>query len=217
MRITEISMKRPLAVSMLFLAFIIFGFISLTKLPINMFPDMTFPMMMVMTSYPGAGPEEIEAEITEGLERMLGTVNNLDKISSTTSENSSMIMLEFEWGTNLDAAANDVRDKLGIAMPYLPDDAQDPLIFKFDISQQPIVMYNVLGAINPIELYEIAEDIADKLQRVGGVAASFNMGEEVKEIQIKLDPVKLKGTGITPDQVLDLIRMQNVNYPQGNV
>ena len=217
MRITEISIKRPLAVSMFFLALIIFGFISLTKLPIDMFPNMTFPMMMVMTSYPGAGPEEIETEITEGIERVLGTINNLDKITSTTSENNSMIMLQFKWGTNLDAAANDVRDKLGIAIPYLPDDAEDPLIFKFDISQQPVIMYNILGEINPIELYEIAEEIADKIQRVGGVAASFNMGEEAKEIQIRLDPLRLKGTGITPEQVLAVLRMQNVNYPLGNV
>ena len=217
MRITEISIKRPLAVSMFFLALIIFGFISLTKLPIDMFPDITFPMMMVMTSYPGAGPEEIETEITEGIERVLGTINNLDKITSTTSENGSMIMLQFKWGTNLDAAANDVRDKLGIAIPYLPDDAEDPLIFKFDISQQPVIMYNILGEIDPIELYEIADEIADKIQRVGGVAASFNMGEEVKEIQIRLDPLRLKGTGITPEQVLAVLRMQNVNYPLGNV
>ncbi|MCK4234844.1 efflux RND transporter permease subunit, partial [candidate division WOR-3 bacterium] len=156
-------------------------------------------------------------EITEGIERVLGTINNLDKITSTTSENNSMIMLQFKWGTNLDAAANDVRDKLGIAIPYLPDDAEDPLIFKFDISQQPVIMYNILGEINPIELYEIAEEIADKIQRVGGVAASFNMGEEAKEIQIRLDPLRLKGTGITPEQVLAVLRMQNVNYPLGNV
>jgi len=217
MKITDISIKRPLAVSMFFLAFIIFGFISLTKLPINMLPNITFPMMMVMTSYPGAGPEEIETEVTEGLERILGTVSNLDKITSTTAENSSMIMLQFEWGTDLDAAGNDVRDKLGIAIPYLPDAAEDPLIFKFDISQQPVVMYNVLGEIDQLELYEIVEDISDKLQRVSGVAASFNMSEEAKEIQIKLDPLRLKGTGITPDHVSAVLRMQNVNYPLGSV
>ncbi|TES90922.1 MAG: efflux RND transporter permease subunit [Candidatus Cloacimonadota bacterium] len=217
MKITDVSINRPLAVSMLFLAFIIFGFISLTKLPVDLFPNMSFPMIMVMTGYPGAGPEEIETEITEALERLLGTVNNLDKITSTTSENTSMIMLNFEWGTDLDAAANDVRDKLGIAMPFFPDAAENPLIFKFDISQQPVIMYNILGEIDQLELNKIADEISDKLQRVGGVASSFNMGEEIKEVQIKLDPLKLKGTGITPEQIMGILRMQNVNYPLGNV
>ncbi|TET21898.1 MAG: efflux RND transporter permease subunit, partial [Candidatus Cloacimonadota bacterium] len=217
MSITDISIKRPLAVSMIFLAFVIFGFISLTKLPVAMLPNMSFPMMMIMTNYPGAGPVEIESEITDGLERVLGTVNNLDNITSTTSENTSMIMLQFVWGTDIDAAANDVRDKLGIALPYFPEAAGDPLIFKFDVSQQPVIMYNVLGDISEIELYEIVNDISDKIQRVDGVAASFNMSNEAKEIQVKLDPVRMKGTGITAQQILGVLQMQNVNYPLGNI
>ncbi len=202
---------------MVFLALILFGFISLTKLPLSFLPNISFPMIAVMTSYPGAGPEEIETEITEGLERALGSVNNLKKITSTTSENNCMIMLELEWGTDIDGAANDVRDKLGMVLPYFPDAAQDPLIFKFDVSQQPVVMYNLLGDIDEREMNEINDDITDKLQRVSGIAGSFNLSEATKEIQIKLDPIRMRGTGVTPDKVMGILRAQNVNYPLGNI
>jgi len=217
MKITDISISRPLAVSMVFLALIIFGFISLTKLPLDLYPDISFPMMLVITNYPGAGPEEIETEITNGLEQMLGSVNSLDKITSKTGENTSMITLQFEWGTDLDGAANDVRDKLAMIAPYFPKDADDPLIFKFDVSQQPIVMFNISGDIDLLEMNDIGKNIADRLQRVDGVAGSFIEGGAEREIQIVLDPLKLKGTGITAEKVMGILRAQNVNYPLGNV
>jgi len=217
MNLTEISIRRPLTVLMVFLGIIMFGFISVANLPVNLFPDVTFPMMFIMTNYPGAGPVEIETQITDPLEKSLGTVNNLDKITSTTSENISMIFMQFSWGTDIDAASNDVRDVLGYLTPYLPDDASYPMIFKLDISQQPVVMYTIGGNINPLELNEIAEDIADRLQRVGGVAASYAMSEALREIQIVLDPLKLKGTGITPDQIMGALQAQNINYPLGNI
>lgn len=217
MNLTEISIRRPLTVLMVFLGIIMFGFISVANLPVNLFPDVTFPMMFIMTSYPGAGPVEIETQITDPLEKSLGTVNNLDKMTSTTSENLSMIFMQFDWGADIDAASNDVRDVLGFLTPYLPDDAAYPMIFKFDISQQPVVMYTVGGDINPLELDEIAEDIADRLQRVGGVAASYAMSEAMKEVQIVLDPLKLKGTQITSDQIIGALRAQNINYPLGSI
>jgi HAE1 family hydrophobic/amphiphilic exporter-1 len=217
MNLTDVSIKRPLAISMVFLAVIIFGFISVTNLPVDLFPNVTFPMMIVLTTYPGAGPEEIETQITEPLEQMLGTVNNIKKVTSTTSENISNIFLEFEWGTDLDAASNDVRDRMGFITPYLPEDADLPLIFKFDVSQQPVVMFNISGEIDPLELDQIGDDIADRLQRVGGVAASYAMSGTMREIQIVLDPVRIKGTGITSEQVMNVLQAQNINYPLGNV
>jgi HAE1 family hydrophobic/amphiphilic exporter-1 len=217
MNLTDVSIKRPLAVSMVFLAVILFGFISVSNLPVDLFPNVTFPMMIVLTSYPGAGPEEIETQITEPLEQTLGTVNNIKKVTSTTSENISNIFLEFEWGTDLDAASNDVRDRMGFILPYLPEDADYPLIFKFDVSQQPVVMYNISGDIDPLELDQIADDIAERLQRVGGVAASYAMSGTMREIQVVLDPVKLRGTGITADQIMQVLQAQNINYPLGNV
>lgn len=217
MKITEISVNRPLSVSMVFLGIILFGFISVTNLPVALFPDVTFPMMIVLTTYPGAGPEEIETQITDPLEKSLGTINNLKEITSRTSENISQIILQFEWGTDLDASSNDVRDILGYLTPYLPDDAEYPLIFKFDVNQQPVVMYTIGGDIDPLELDQIADDIADRLQRVGGVAASYAMSGTFREVKIALDPIKLKGTGITPNQVMDVLQAQNINYPLGSV
>ncbi len=217
MKITEVSIKRPYAVSMVFLGLIVFGIISITKLPIDLFPNITLPMMVVMTNYPGAGPQEIETQITQPFEKILGTLNNLDNITSTSSENTSMIMLKFTWGTDLDAAANDVRDRLGLIMPFLPNDAEQPLIFKFDVSQQPVVMYTIKGNIAPLELDRIGDDIADRLQRVGGVAASFVESGILNEVQIIFDYEKLTGLGIAPEQVLNILRAQNVNYPLGSV
>ena len=217
MNLTDVSIRRPLTISMVFLAVIIFGFISVSNLPVDLFPNVTFPMMIVLTNYPGAGPEEIETQITEPLEKTLGTVNNIKKVTSTTSENISNIFLEFEWGTDLDAASNDVRDRMGFITPYLPDDADLPLIFKFDVSQQPVVMYNISGVIDPLELDQIANDIADRVQRVGGVAASYALSGTMREIQIVLDPLKLRGTGITSDQIQQVLQAQNLNYPLGSV
>ncbi len=217
MNLIDISIKKPLAVTMIFLAVIIFGYIGVANLPVDLFPNVTFPVMLVLTTYPGAGPEEIETMITNPLEKSLGTLNNLDKITSSTSENVSTITLQFTWGTNLDAASNDVRDRVGFILPYFPEDVNQPLLFKFDISQQPVVMYTIAGEIDPLALEEISNDIADRVQRVGGVAASYATGEILREIQIVIDPIKLRGTGITSDQILNVLQAQNVNYPLGNV
>lgn len=217
MKITEVSIRRPFAISMIFLGLIVFGLISITKLPVDLFPNITLPMMVVMTSYPGAGPQEIESQITQPFEKILGTLNNIDNITSTSSENTSMIMLRFAWGTDLDASANDVRDRLGLILPFLPEDAQQPLIFKFDISQQPVVMYTIKGNIDPLEMDRIGDDIADRLQRVGGVAASFVESGAMNEVQIFFNYEKLVGLGLSPDQVLNILRAQNVNFPLGSV
>lgn len=217
MKITEVSIRRPFAVSMVFLGLIVFGVISIARLPVDLFPNITLPMMVVMTNYPGAGPQEIESQITEPFEKILGTLNNIDNITSTSSENTSMIMLRFTWGTDLDATANDVRDRLGLILPYLPEDAQQPLIFKFDVSQQPVVMFTIKGNIDPLEMDRIGDDIADRLQRVGGVAASFVESGVMNEVQIVFDYEKLIGIGISPDQVLNILRAQNVNFPLGSV
>ncbi len=217
MKITELSVKRPLLIGMIYLGLIVFGAVSLIKLPVDLFPNITFPMMIVLTGYPGAGPQEIETQVTEPFEKMLGTINNVDQITSTSSDNNSMIMLQFDWGTNLDAASNDVRDRLGLVTPYLSADINQPMIFKFDISQQPVVMYSVTGAIDPLELDRIATDIADDLQRVGGVAASYAMSGSYKEIQVVLDPLKMAATGVTAEQVKNVLQAQNLNYPLGTV
>jgi HAE1 family hydrophobic/amphiphilic exporter-1 len=217
MNITDLSIKRPIAIGSVFLAIIVFGFVALTKLKIDLFPNISLPMMVVFSSYPGAGPEEIETELTEPLEKTLGTVSHLEKITSSSSENAVMIMLQFNWGTDLDAAANDVRDNIGFIQSYLPEDATTPMIFKFDISMQPVVMYYIAGNIDPRELNTIAEDIADRLQRIGGVAASFAGGENQEEVQIIVDPLKLAGTGITTDQINSILQAQNLNYPLGSV
>ncbi|MEO0160761.1 MAG: efflux RND transporter permease subunit [candidate division WOR-3 bacterium] len=217
MKITEVSVKRPLTISMVFLGLLVFGIISITKLPVDLFPNITLPMMVVMTTYQGAGPQEVETQITQPFEKILGTLNNIEKITSTSSENSSMIMLQFTWGTDLDAAANDVRDRLGLILPYLPQDAQQPMIFKFDVSQQPVVLYSIKGDIDPLELDRIGDDIADRLQRVGGVAASFVESGVLTEVQIQFDYEKLISLGISPEQVMNILRAQNINFPLGKV
>lgn len=217
MKITEVSVKRPFAVSMVFLGLIVFGIISISKMPVELFPNITLPMMIVMTSYPGAGPREVESQITKPLEEVLGTLNNLDKITSTSSENVSAIIIQFTWGTNLDAASNDVRDKVGQILPNLPEDAKQPLIFKFDISMMPVVMYSIKGNIDPKELDKIANDFADRLQRVNGVAGSYALSSTKPEVQIIFNPTSLSGTGISIDQVINILKLQNLNYPLGMV
>jgi len=217
MKITEVSIKRPYAISMVFLGLIVFGIISIYKMSIELFPNITFPRMVVMTTYPGAGPLEVESQITKPLEKELSTLNNLDKITSTSSENVSIITLQFTWGTNLDAISNDVRDRIGLITPYLPEDAQQPLIMKFDVSMIPVVMFSIQGNIDPKELDKIAKDFADRLQRVPGVAGAYALSNTTPEVQIIFDPARLSGTGISIEQVVNILKAQNLNFPLGIV
>ncbi|MEG2758280.1 MAG: efflux RND transporter permease subunit, partial [Rikenellaceae bacterium] len=140
MKIYETSVKKPISTILIFIGVIVFGLFSLKGLSIDLYPEMDIPAITVMTSYPGANAADIETNISRILEDNLNTVDNLDKITSKSSDNISLIQLEFEWGSDLDAAANDVRDVIGRVQSLLPEEAETPTIFKFSSSMIPVVI-----------------------------------------------------------------------------
>ena len=143
MSLYEGAVKKPIMTSLCFLAVVIFGLFSLSKLPIDLYPDIDTNTIMVMTAYPGASASDIENNVTRPLENTLNAVSNLKHITSRSSENMSLITLEFEFGNDIDVLTNDVRDKLDMVSSQLPDDVENPIIFKFSTDMIPIVLLSV--------------------------------------------------------------------------
>ncbi len=217
MKITDSSIARPVTTMMVSLALVIFGVIGISRMKVDLFPNITLPMVVIATIYPGAGPLEVESAVTDVLEKQLGTVPNLKNLTSRTSEGISVIMLQLEWGTNLDAAATDIRERLDQAEIYLPDDAQKPFMLKFDVSMMPVINITLSGNISETELREIAEDVSTQLQRIAGVAAVGVAGGVKNQVQINVDLREMANLGITFDQIVLALKAQNINFPVGSV
>ncbi|MEO0098028.1 MAG: efflux RND transporter permease subunit [candidate division WOR-3 bacterium] len=217
MRISGVAIRRPVATAMVALALIIFGLVGITKMPIDLLPNVTLPEIVVLTFYPGAGPLEVESEVTNLLEERLGRVANLRKITSRSQEGLSVIILDFEWGTDLDAASSDVRDLLALVEPSLPTEAGKPYLLKLSTSLMPVLFLFLSGDIPESELREIGEDCARMLQRVPGVAMVDLAGGAKRQVEIALDLRALAATGITTDQFSLALKGQNLNFPVGKV
>lgn len=217
MRISDTAIKRPVTTLMVALALIIFGLIGVSRMSIDLFPNITLPMVVVGTIYPGAGPLEVESEVTDVLEKQLGTVPNLKELTSRTAEGVSIIMMQLEWGTDLDAISADIRDKLNQAEVSLPRDAQKPFLLKFDVSMMPVVNITLAGDIPETELRDIADDVATRLQRINGVAAVGVSGGAKRQVQIVIDLRELAQYNISLDAIAMALKAQNINFPVGSV
>ncbi|MBS4015662.1 MAG: efflux RND transporter permease subunit [Candidatus Latescibacteria bacterium] len=217
MKISDTSIRRPVTTMMVALALIIFGAIGISRMNVDLFPNVTLPMVVVGTIYPGAGPLEVESEVTDLLEQTLGTVPNLKDISSRSAEGVSVITMQLEWGTNLDAASADIRDKLNQAEVFLPTDAQKPFLFKFDVSMMPILNITLAGDIPETELREIADDISTRLQRINGIAAVGMSGGAKRQVQVTVDLRELTQYNVSLDAVAMALKAQNINFPIGSV
>ena len=148
--LVEFSVSKRVTITMLILIVMVFGFLSFTRLPLDMFPDISYPVISVMTSYTGVAPEEVERLVTVPLEGVIAGVNKVKKVSSTSSEGYSSISVEFEWGTNLDAASQDIKDFISRIKDFLPDGVSEPLVLKFNMSQIPMMFSGVSGISNPL-------------------------------------------------------------------
>nr|HQG67880.1 efflux RND transporter permease subunit [Paludibacteraceae bacterium] len=218
MSLYENSVKKPIMTSLIFVGVIILGLYSLSRLPIDLLPDIEPNILMVATSYTGASALDIENNVTRPLENTLNTVENLKNIRSNSKENSSVIILEFEFGYDLDVLANDVRDKLELVKPYLPEGASNPVIFKFSTDMIPIVMISATADKSLPALYKILdENVANPLARINGVGSVSINGAPEREIQVYVDPVKLEAYGLTVESIGQNIRLQNINTPSGSM
>ncbi|MBN2031378.1 efflux RND transporter permease subunit [bacterium] len=217
MQITKTAIKRGVTFLMIYSIVVGFGLFSLGRLRIDLFPNLTFPMIAILTQYTGVGPYDIESTISRPLEEAVASVQNINTISSTSSQGFSLIMLEFNWGTDMDQAEIDVRTYLDFVENYLPDDASDPMVFAFDISMQPVAFYSIGSDIHDLaELRRICElELEPRIERISGVASASTTGGLQREIQILVDPVRLKAYNISIQQVETALMMNNLQLPAG--
>ena len=217
MSVYESAVKRPIMTALCFIAVVIFGIFSLSKLPIDLMPDIETNTVMVITSYSGASSSDIENNVSRPLENSLNSVEHLKHIKSNSKENISIITLEFEYGYDIDDLTNDVRDKLNMVTAMLPDGVGNPIIFKFSTDMIPIMMLSVKAEESLPALYKILDDnIASPLARIDGVGTVSITGAPKREINIYMNPEKMEAYNITVESVSSAIAAENRNVPGGN-
>ena len=210
------AVKRPVMTTLCFVTVIILGLFSLFKLPVDLYPDIDTNTIMVITMYPGASAEDIEQNVTKPLENTLNSVEHLKHITSQSRENTSVITLEFEYGYDIDVLTNDVRDKLDMVKSALPDDSENPIIFKFSTDMIPILILSVEANESMAGLYKILDDnIANPLARVDGVGSVSISGAPKREIHIYVDPSKLEAYNLSVESISSVIGAENRNIPGG--
>ncbi|MBN1880297.1 efflux RND transporter permease subunit [bacterium] len=218
MKIARFAVHRPVFVTMVTLMVALLGAISLSRLPVDLLPDISFPTLSIRTTYQNASPEEIEELITRPVEQALSAVPGVIEVGSDSSEGSSDVTVTFSWGTDLDTAANDVRDRLDRIISVLPEDAERPILRKFDPANFPILILGASSNLDPIQMRRIIEDeVGYRIERVPGVAAMDIRGGLAREIHVDLKPDSLKALGIPLNSVISKIKTANITLPAGIV
>jgi HAE1 family hydrophobic/amphiphilic exporter-1 len=218
MSLYQSAVKKPIMTALVFVAIAIIGVYSLSKLPVDLLPDMGSNSIMVFTTYPGVSASDIENNISKPLENALNGLSDLKHITSVSKENFSIIFLQFEYGIDIVEATNDVRDKLDMIKSALPDGANLPYIFKFNTQDIPILILSVQSEESTDALYKILDDkVVSKLSRIKGVGTVSISGAPKREIQVYCDPYKLEGYGLTIEGIASTIGAENRNMPLGTM
>ena len=218
MSIPRLAIHRPVTMFMLSLTVLLLGAISLTRLPVDLLPDVSYPSLTVRVGYAGVGPVEIEELIVRPLEQSLAAVPGLEQVNSTAQEGSGTVRLNFVWGTDLNEAADEVRTRVDRIRGRLPVDADPPTIFKFDSNTFPIMGIGVEGDYDRVTLREMAEtDLVPRLERVEGVASVTVDGGLRRQIRVELSREKITALDLPVDRIIQTIRTENQNVPLGEV
>jgi HAE1 family hydrophobic/amphiphilic exporter-1 len=220
MKLPEFSVRRKVTASMIAMILVVVGLIAFTRLGLDFFPDLEYPTVSVITTYRGASSEDIETTITKPLEQVVSSVSGVKKVTSQSSEGVSVLMVEFEWGTNLDFAAQDIRDQIGIYRNFIPQNASNPLVFKFNLSQFPVVFYGITsnGNMSTYELKKLIEDeVKPRLERLDGVASAAVFATDEREIRVEVDKNALISYNLPLERVLMALASENINTPAGDV
>lgn len=221
MNLPEFGVKRPVTNLMIFFAIIILALYSLSRLGIDMMPEIEPPSISVISSYPGASPEDVEIKVSEALEDQLSTTPGVEKITSRSQEGLSVITLKFVWGTNLDEASNDIRDRIERArrfLPDIPDEMSNPFIFKFNTAMFPILFVGITADKSYPELFDMIDKrVGDPLRQIPGVGAVQLNGGLERQINIWIDRHKLEGYGFSILSVQNVLEKENITQPAGNI
>lgn len=219
MKIVNFAVKRPVTMTILVAVVIILGFFTLNRMVLDLYPDMKFPMAVVITTYSGAGPEEVESQVTKTIEGAVNTVSGIKTVQSYSRSGSSVILASFDWGTDMDNAIVNMREKIGLVEAALPDEAEKPMVLKMDLNMMPIMQIGISGDnLSLAELQSIAEDkIQPRLERIPQIASIAITGGLEEEIRVEVDPAKLQNYGLTLSQVNQVLQMENFNSSSGTV
>lgn len=218
MKLSELSVKRPVTTLMMVFIILTLGFVAFTKLQVDLYPEIEVPVAIVTTDYSGVGPEEIETLITKPLEQGLSTVSNIKSVSSTSSEGNSIVVVEFNYGTDMDFASLEMREKVDLVKGRLPDDAGSPMVIKIDPNAFPVLQIAFTNGDDLTQLQTLIEDkIENRIERIDGVASVNISGGYEDEIRIEVSQEKLNGYGLSLDKIAGVLRAENLNLPGGEV
>ena len=218
MTITELSIKRPSLVIIVFLALAVLGIVCYNQLPYELMPKMSPPIVTVVTSYYGASPEEIENNVTKVIEDAVSGIEKIDKVTSTSQEGVSMVTIQFKFSTNIDYSLQDVQRKVNAIVNQLPTDAGTPVVSKLALDEMPVVQLGATSTMPPTAFYTFLKNIVKpELSRIAGVAQINLIGGEEREIKVNLNRAKLRGCGLSIAGVTQSIRNSNIEYPAGTV
>ncbi len=218
MKIYESAVRKPISTTLIFIGVIVFGLFSLKNLAIDQYPEIEIPQISVITMYPGANAADIETNITRILEDNLNTVNNLKKLTSKSQDNVSVITVEFEYGSDLNEGANEIRDVVSRVQSLLPEGIEYPTIFKFSTSMIPVMMLAVTAEESYPALNKILDDkMVNVLNRVDGVGSVTIIGAPEREVQVHVDPHKLDAYGLSVEDLGRIIKAENINIPSGTI
>ena len=218
MKLPEFGVKRPVMTMMVFLGILVIGIVALSQLPIDLMPKIEFPTMAVITQYRGASADDVETMVTKVIETRVATVSHIKEVTSTSEEGLSVVTMAFEWGTNLDEIANDIRQGIDFAKRYLPEDIEDPMLVKLDLSMFPVLLLGATADESYFQLHRLIDkNLCDPLKRVPGVASTTIMGGEQREIHVNLDRHRLEAYHLSVDQVTGLLATENIAQPVGNI
>lgn len=218
MKLADISIRRAVLASVMNLVLIVVGLLAYPKIGVDLFPSVEFPVLTVLTIYPGADPGAVEQKVIDKLEERLNTLSGLKSMRSTSLENVGQLVLEFELERNADQAAQDVRDKVSAVLPELPPDLEPPVVEKFDVGAAPIMSVTVAGPVGTRELTRIADDVIKaRLQKISGVGSIDIVGGRDREVHVWMDRDRLASYGLTVSDVANALRAQNLEVPGGRV
>lgn len=218
MNLTKTSVKRPLTIIMVFLIVLMFGYIGYTKMPQNLMPDMEIPVVMVSTQWPGAGPEDVDEQISKKIEEKLSAISNVKTTISKSSESSSMVVAQFEYGTDLDEILNDIRSKVDEVQSSLPDDVTKSTVHKIDVNAEAMAQLVISGNSDANSVMKYAEDkIQTKIESVEGVVSAKINGGNKSQVNIIADPAVLSNYGVTLDTIKNVLSSTNKTFPYGSI
>src|SRR6056297_697307 len=218
MKLTDISVNRSITAIMVFVALLVLGFVSYSKMALDLFPEIEFPVAVVITEYPDVGPKEIESTVTRPLEESLAGINNVDNLTSTSKEGMSMVVVEFTWGTDMSLAVSDMRERIDITKGFLPEDVETPIVLKFDTSMIPIMVLSISGSGDLMYLRNYAEDTLKSLvEQTDGVASAYVSGGQDEEVKVELIKNRMDAYNLSVDRVIQILGVENLNVAGGEI